>query len=141
MKTWRIPVKKETRGVIEVEAYKLSDAIELARMIPEKKLAIQKPRLNDMPDSKWEIECSGPYGEEYVRQAYNNWQEDEKVELKPVTHAYWLPRDPSNPDCDSYYCSNCKHDYISSIKSLYFKFCPECGAAMENIFEGEVKDE
>lgn len=52
------------------------------------------------------------------------------VNDQPRVNAEWLPRNPKDPDRCKYYCSNCKTD-ISALKSLYYKFCPECGAKMK----------
>lgn len=44
--------------------------------------------------------------------------------------AKWIPRDPKNDNANAtHYCSNCKAE-VSAIKTLYYKFCPECGRYM-----------
>lgn len=43
----------------------------------------------------------------------------------------WLPRNPGYESCNAmHYCSECKAE-VSGIKTLYYKFCPECGASMK----------
>lgn len=126
MKTWKIPVKWEEQGVVEIVSDTLAEAIKIAADIDG---VIPVPEESELIDETWSVICEDDV--EFVRRNYNNGQPDDipNTEFKPVIHGEWLSRDPSNPDCPTRYCSNCKAD-ISSVKSLYYKFCPECGAEM-----------
>ena len=58
-----------------------------------------------------------------------------------VIYAEWLPRNSGDPDSTTEcYCSHCKAP-ISSSKSLYYRYCPECGARMDRRLRGmSLKD-
>jgi DNA-directed RNA polymerase subunit RPC12/RpoP len=59
----------------------------------------------------------------------------EYVEMLPscgeteAAYSQWLPRNPNDPDCKTHYCGKCGAE-IDSIKSLYYRWCPECGFKM-----------
>jgi predicted RNA-binding Zn-ribbon protein involved in translation (DUF1610 family) len=46
-----------------------------------------------------------------------------------VLEAEWRPRNPLDPDNSPYFCSVCKAN-VSPLKTLYYKYCPECGSKM-----------
>lgn len=121
MKTWRIPVEKISRGVVKIDAYSLSEALKVAKSIPANKLDVKKPHYTEMPNEPWKVHWDGTeYGSIYIRQTYNNNQEDETPELRPVMHGRFVDGA----------CTNCGWfgDYTDTP---YYKFCPHCGAIME----------
>ena len=61
------------------------------------------------------------------------------IDAVEVVHGRWIMRSPLNPDSNRY-CSNCKAD-ISALKSLYYKFCPYCGAKMDGDGNDTATDE
>ena len=53
------------------------------------------------------------------------------ADVKPVIHAHWIKRTPSDPvDYFDYECSHCHCWHISDSD-----FCPECGAIMDEEVE------
>lgn len=127
MKTWKIPVVWQETSIIEVVADTLAEAIELAK---DKDGVIPVPDDGVFLDGTWQVICADDV--EFVRREHNNGQPDyiPGVEFKPVIHAEWLPLDPKDPNCSTYYCTNCKSSTLKGL-ALYYKFCPECGAEMK----------
>jgi predicted RNA-binding Zn-ribbon protein involved in translation (DUF1610 family) len=119
MKTWKIPVVWQEEGFIEIEAQTLGQALKIADIC----------ELTVPDDGEYVLGTLELLGAsmDYIRDVVNDGQEDEQ-ELKPVIYAEWFAR---NGDLDhpERYCTNCKAA-ISRTKSLYYKFCPECGATM-----------
>lgn len=137
MKTWRIPVERTLRGVIEIKAYRLSEALKEAAKIPGYKIMedVKKPRYTELPDEPWKSSWDGTsYGELYIRQMYNEYHEDEIEELKSVVHARWIYFRNTNgiKQCK---CSEC----LTSYGCVDTPYCPNCGAVMD--LESEGKDE
>lgn len=71
MKKWEIPVTWAMMGKVKVEANTLAEAIEIAE---DKYGAIPIPDNGTFLDGSWEVDC---YDEEYLREVYNDNQEDE----------------------------------------------------------------
>jgi hypothetical protein len=69
-KTWRIPVVWSMKGIVSVEAESLADALELAR---DDAGVIPLPENGEFLDDSWEVDC---FDEEYIRQCFNDNQED-----------------------------------------------------------------
>ena len=70
MKTWKIPVIWQEMGVVKVEANTLAEAIEIARDDD----VIPIPDNSDFVDGSWKVDWDD---EDYIREWYNNNQEDE----------------------------------------------------------------
>lgn len=75
------------------------------------------------PDEGWDRYMDG------ISDAADIVAEEPAVDAAPIRCAYWISRDPNNPECRNYYCSHCKAE-ITKIKVLYYRFCSECGSAM-----------
>lgn len=71
MKTWKIPVSWTVTAVAEIEADTLAEAIDIAKYNED----VPLPEENYYLDESWEVddEC----GKEYIRNLYNNGQEDD----------------------------------------------------------------
>ena len=72
MKTWKIPVVWREMGTVVVEANTLEEAIEIAR---DDDGIIPIPDDGTFIDGSWEVDCED---EEYLREWYNDNQEDEE---------------------------------------------------------------
>ena len=84
--------------------------------------------------------CLRGYAETYIPMSELETALDKAtVKNGPNVYADWLPRNPDDPGSGTYYCSHCKAD-ISSVKSLYYKFCPECGSIMNIGVQTTSKD-
>ena len=119
MKTWKIPVVWQEMGFVNIEADKLSEAIEIAK---DKDGSIPLPDDGYYVEASWEVDC---LDEEYIRQCYNDNQEDEPpFEMAPVIHAHW-ERGKAYPS--EYFCSYCG-ELWNDVKT---KRCHECGAIMD----------
>lgn len=106
---------------------------------------IEKPNLFFVYDAKAEVQkriCSGQFtivdddfatlgfkcGVDYVVNIIN---EAEVKDVKPVIHAHWVALS-SGVDC---VCNNCSHYWIARDEKYDFKFCPNCGAIMDEEVE------
>lgn len=71
MKTWKIPVSWTVTAVAEIEADTLAEAINNAKYNKD----VPLPEENYYLEESWEVddECGG----EYIRNLYNNGQEDD----------------------------------------------------------------
>ena len=64
-------------------------------------------------------------------------QEPSTADAKPILHAHWIEGQTDNPKIHNILCSNCLNGYPSKghANSQYtqnrFKWCPSCGAKME----------
>lgn len=85
--------------------------------------AVIEKLQSKFPDEGW-----GPYFDG-ISDAVECIDQEPAVDAAPVKYEHWIPREPNNPDSRYYYCSGCKAD-IKKEKALYYRFCPECGAAM-----------
>lgn len=74
MKKWKIPVMWEVCGYVYVDADTLEEAIETAR---DDEGVIPLPDDNDYVDGSWRLSETD---ENFVREMYNDNQEDEKGE-------------------------------------------------------------
>lgn len=72
MKTWIIPVVWTMMGTVTVEANTLDEAIEIAK---DENGVIPIPEDADFMDGTWEVDC---FDIDYLREWYNNNQEDEE---------------------------------------------------------------
>ena len=72
MKTWKIPVVWQMMGYIEVEARTLAEAIKIAK---DDNDSVLLPHNGEYLDESWEVDMEDD--EEFLREAYNNGQEDE----------------------------------------------------------------
>ena len=59
----------------------------------------------------------------YYKEGYDKGIEDS------VKHSRWMPRG-GDPDASRYFCEHCKFE-VSTIKSMYYDYCPECGYKMD----------
>ncbi len=57
----------------------------------------------------------------------DDFKQRQLIKQQPI-YARWNQRD-TRSDTSRCYCTNCKAE-VDAIKSLYYKFCPECGAVM-----------
>ena len=73
MKTWRIPVVWEMKGVVSVEAKTLKEAIVTAK---DECSNIPIPENGEYLDGSWEVDCADE--EEYLRSCWNAGQEDDE---------------------------------------------------------------
>ena len=73
MKTWKIPVVWQMMGTVTVEANTLEEAM----FIAENDDSIPLPNNGDFLDGSWELDCRD---EDFVRELYNENQEDEEDE-------------------------------------------------------------
>lgn len=71
MKSWKIPVVWQMMGTVTVEANTLEEAIEIAQ---DDEGVIPIPDDGTFLDGSWEVDCSD---EDYIRELYNDNQEDE----------------------------------------------------------------
>lgn len=57
------------------------------------------------------------------------------ADVAPVVHGRWiLERDPAGkPVC--YHCSACDSDGSHTSIRIAYKYCPNCGAKMEDLYE------
>lgn len=74
MKKWKIPVTWEVCGYVYVDADTLNEAMETAR---DDEGVIPLPDDNDYVDGSWRLSETD---ENFVREMYNDNQEDEKGE-------------------------------------------------------------
>lgn len=81
MKTWRIPVVWQDKGVVEIKADTLVEAIEIAK---DEGGIIPIPYEHSYIDGSWAVECDDV---EYLRNCYNNGQADD-AEMAPIIHAF-----------------------------------------------------
>ena len=72
MKTWIIPVVWTMMGTVTVEANTLDEAIEIAK---DENGVIPIPEDADFMNGTWEVDC---FDIDYLREWYNNNQEDDK---------------------------------------------------------------
>lgn len=72
MKSWKIPVIWQEIGIVEVEANTLEEAIEIAR---DDDGVISIPDNGEYLEGSWEVDCED---EDYLREWYNDNQEDEE---------------------------------------------------------------
>lgn len=72
MKSWKIPVIWQEIGIVEVEANTLEEAIEIAR---DDDGVIPIPDNGEYLEGSWEVDCED---EDYLREWYNDNQEDEE---------------------------------------------------------------
>lgn len=72
VKTWKIPVVWTMMGMITVEANTLKEAINIAQ---DEDGVIPLPDNGDFLDGSWQVDC---FDENYLREWYNNNQEDDK---------------------------------------------------------------
>lgn len=54
--------------------------------------------------------------------------EEPTLDVKPVVHAHWI-YSGSYDEVGMLYCSCCKHEI--DVSEGYFKYCPHCGAKMD----------
>lgn len=72
VKTWKIPVVWTMMGIVTVEAKTLKEAINIAQ---DKDGVIPIPDNGDFLDGSWKVDC---FDEDYLREWYNDKQEDDK---------------------------------------------------------------
>lgn len=141
MKTWRIPVIRQVRGIIEFEADSLSDAINTVKDRCDHGSYtdnyVKKPRLDELAETPWEVEWDGTMSEmDWIRQEYNDDNRDEPPELKLLVRGRWIGEREKDTFGYLYHlkCSRC--DRRNSNRTPY---CPHCGAKMD--LEREATDE
>ena len=71
MKSWKIPVVWQIRGMVTVEANTLEEAMFIAE---DDEGVIPLPDNGDFLDGSWELDCRD---EDFLREFYNGNQEDE----------------------------------------------------------------
>lgn len=76
MKSWRIPVVWQEMGIVEVKADTLEEAIEIAR---DDDGVIPILDNGEFIYGSWEVDCDD---EDYLREWYNDNQEDDEMEDK-----------------------------------------------------------